>query len=204
LTFLALWGCVTRGVPPALPDDVVSEVSPARVVAPAGEVRDGVYLDARGVGVPLAEGWTPRVGAASDALRIVQVGPPDTGARAGELRLEVWAYAPREGADALAPRPRPGCAWSFRDTGPYGSAATASGARPGAGAVATCTPEGQATTDAPWVLAWAVRCEDTVWHAELVVPPGRMGEGLDAARPVVAGLMCVDAARRVDTGRAGQ
>jgi hypothetical protein len=192
---LALLGCVTRAVPPALPDDVAS-VATVAVALPAGEVREGAYVDLRGVEVPLVPGWSPRVGRTGDALRLVQVAPPagEGGAQESELRVELWAYTAREG-EPLAPRPRPGCAWTFRDQGSYLVGEAAPGAPPPR-VVATCTPPLEPLGDAPWVLAWITACGDVAWHVELVAPAGRVGEGLDLVAPVRRCLRCAGTSAR--------
>ncbi len=192
---LTLLGCVTRAVPPALPDDVVS-VGAVAVAPPAGELREAAYVDLRGVEVPLVAGWSPRVGRTGDALRLVQVAPPVGGGseRESELRVELWAYARRAG-EPLAPRPRPGCAWTFRDEGSY-----LVGAAPPAASsprvVATCTPPLEPAGEASWVLSWITACADVAWHVELVAPAGRVGEGLELVAPVRRGLRCVEGAVR--------
>lgn len=154
--------------PPPAPPPAAPAAAPA---PPAGEVIDGRFVDLRAeFSVDVPEGWEARPGTDDRPLRVVLVHAA-TGAR-----VEVWSY---EEAEAK-PRPRPGCAWTFEDAGPYQSLRVREELR-----VATCRPHDPRE---PHVLGMYLARDGRSWHIEVVVPEGQLGGAIEATEPLLTTL----------------
>lgn len=138
---------------------------------PAGEVVDGVYRDHKGFTVDVREGWIAKPGADFEQRRLLMQHVP-TGAV-----LEIAVY-PEAG---LWPRERPGCHWTFQDSGPYGLPPVGRDVT-----VSTCTPRDAPGDEPERVLGWYVLEAGMAWHFEATMPRGYLAPGRAAAEEVLA------------------
>lgn len=171
MTPFALWLVLAcHKAPPVQPAPPPPEPEEAKV-APAGEVIDGRFVDSRAqFSVEVPAGWEVRPGTDDRPLRVVLVHP------ATGTRVEVWSYE----ESSATPRPRPGCAWTFEDSGPYQALRVREELL-----VATCRPHDPRD---PHVLGVYLSRDGRSWHIETVVPEGALGVGPEAAEAVLMSM----------------
>ncbi len=166
LAALALPGCRKPSVPP--PPLVQA---PAVAPVPTGRLQGDTYVDGTWpLIVPVPPGWTAEIGEDGSVERVVLADPD------GDVRVTIAATP----GDTLAPRPLPGCAWTFQDVGRYRAVKVRD-----AVLAATCTPD---EPDAPRIIAYVVAQEGVLFHVEGRVPQGRLRAG-KADLDVVVGAM---------------
>ena len=168
---IVLW-LACAGPRQAVQEEVVEErAAPDAPWLPAGEVVDGTYRDLKGFSVEVREGWIAKPGADFEQRRLVMEHVP-TGA------LLEFAVYPEAG---VWPRERPGCHWTFTDTGPYRVPPVGRDVT-----VSTCTPRDAPGAVTERVLGWYVLDEGLAWHFEATMPRGYLAPARTAAEDVLA------------------
>ena len=152
---LLLVGCPKPKATEAAPDLVSPDAAGAPVAT--GRVLDGAYVDgAYPLSVAVPPGWVAVPGADASAVRVVLQDPE------GDVTVSIVGVR----GDVLAPRPLPGCTWTFVDTARYRAVKVR-----GAVLAATCTPEDAAGAR---VLTYVVAQEGMLWNVEGRVPQGHL------------------------------
>lgn len=154
LSLLLLVGCpkpTTEARPPLIETHAV-------VPVPTGRVDQAVYVDSLyALSVAVPKGWVATPGSNGGDVRVVLQDPE------GDLIVTIAGTR----ADTLAPRPLPGCTWTFTDAARYRAVKVRTEVM-----AATCTPD---NPEHPRILAYMVAHEGMVWHVEGKITPGRLG-----------------------------
>ncbi|MDP2313917.1 MAG: hypothetical protein Q8P41_13505 [Pseudomonadota bacterium] len=160
------------GCPKPTPETRPSLVeTPTVAPTPTGRVVGDAYIDnTYPLVVPVPRGWIATPGSDAGAVRVVLQDPD------GDVVVSVVGTP----GDTLAPRPLPGCAWTFTDIARYRVVKVR-----GDVLAATCTPD---DADDPRVLAYVVAFEGMLWQVEGRVTPGRLRPGKADLDMVAAGV----------------
>ncbi len=154
---LAAVGCPK---PKPEPPPPLIATAPAPGSVPTGRVTGDTYVDGTyPISVAVPRAWTATPGADGGPVRVVLTDPDG----------DIVVTLARTQGNTLAPRPLPGCTWTFQDAARYRALKVR-----GEVLAATCTPD---DPDAPRILAYVVALEGSLWHIEGEVTPGRLLEG---------------------------
>ncbi|MDP2305978.1 MAG: hypothetical protein Q8P18_08115 [Pseudomonadota bacterium] len=164
---LLLAGCRKPFLEPQPPLVETPTVAPV----PTGRVTADVYVDGTfPLSVPVPKGWVATPGHDGGEVRVVLQDPD------GDVTVTIAGTR----GDALAPRPIPGCTWTFIDAARYRAVKVRAEIL-----AATCTPD---DPDDPRVLAYVVSHEGMLWHVEGRVTPGRLRPGKADLDQVAGGV----------------
>jgi len=145
--------------------------APAAAFAPAGNIVDGVFTDARyGFHFTVPSDWTASPGRDDAALRLSLL---DT---LTGTRVELWAFS--EPSDSL--RRRADCDWTFVDRAAYRGLG-----QNGLLTTGTCTPH---DPTGPRVYGWLLPLSGAVIQAEVHVPPDHLIDGRRRGQGLLRGL----------------
>lgn len=170
LLLLVLCGCPRKEPPPpgpplTLPRDTDEAPDPGGAIGP------GEWSEPRGLHMEIPDGWAGRNGPPGSSL-LLSIRHDVSG-----VQVELWAFA---WSGELAPRPRPGCEWTFVDSASHRAVPALTPA-----VTATCMPEDPLD---PVVQGWFGRIRDREVHVEVLYPLGRAVEGRQLVEPLLASL----------------